>query len=171
MKKGLTLIEIILAIAIGLLIFQMLFSSNLLFTKIYQDSIAVSSSEVDQANSLLYLYKNISNAHTDYSNNYQGRLNRGYFVFEDVRGDLNTFYLYAKDDYADFSQNYFNKQQYYLMHFKGILLEETYGEGHKVLDKIAIKDTDWLMSYAMDVVTVQFHLGGRELNYQVRVKN
>jgi len=171
MKKAFTLIEMILSIAIGLLIFQMLFSSNMLFTSIYSDSMLTSRQEIDQSISLLYLYKKISNADSGFTNNFQGRLNRGYFSYRDIRGDTNTFYVYARDNFDRFSQNNFSQGRFYLMHFIGDLTQETYGEGHIVLNNVSIEDTDWLMSQSMDTVAIHFYLGDQDINYQLRVKN
>lgn len=170
MKKAFTLIEMILAITVGLLIFQMLFSSNLVFAKIYSNSVGQSKKQMSQANSFLYLYRTLSNAQDHFTNYFEGRINRGFFSFQDVQGNLQTFYLYAPQDFEQFIRNQFTKE-YCLMNLQGQLTERNYGDGKKILTGVKISETDWLMSYSLGRIAVNFILGEQQINYQLRVKN
>jgi hypothetical protein len=130
-----------------------------------------SNQDMEQSNAFIYLYKKLSNAAGDFTNNLEGRLNRAYFSYKDIQSNTNSFYLYNSVGYEPFSQNKFDENEYYIMHFKGELSEETYGEGYKLLSGVSINSTDWLISYAMGTLSVHFYNGEQEIKYQLRVKN
>ncbi len=170
MKKGLTLIELLLAMVIGMFIFQVLFSTNIIFNKLFDQTLTDNLQASSMAQKNIYFYKLFSNASSDFSNMYKGVNNPGYFYYREALGQPHIFYLYRQGAYSDFEQAKYPELKYTLMHLSQTLTADTYGQGDKVLANI-LSPLAPIISYQTGFISADLRQTRFSFDLQVRVKN
>ena len=172
MRKGLTLIELIVALTVGILVFDLLFSGNLEVTKAMQSSFQEAKGIVNKTTLQSWVYRNVSGAKSGFTNRYLGKVNDGFCSWKDAASQVQTIYLYNHNSYSDFAEAKFSRiEEYPLVYFEGAFNHSTYGNGVVLADRVSLIAGEKLLRYKNKKGNFMGKIAGRTLNMSVRVKN